>query len=69
MKVSLKALRVNAGLSQNDVAKEIKVTPRTIQNWENNVTFPTVTQLMKICTIYRCSINDVFLPDKLAKSE
>ena len=28
MKVSLKALRVNAGLSQNDVAKEIKVTPK-----------------------------------------
>lgn len=68
MKVSLKALRVNAGLSQKEAAKNIGITAKTIQNWESNETFPTAAQLVKICAIYNCSLNDIFLPDTLAKS-
>lgn len=68
MKVSLKALRVNADLSQKEAAKQIGTTARTIQNWEKYSTFPSASQLIKICTIYNCNLNDIFLPDKLAKS-
>lgn len=68
MKVSLKALRVNAELSQKEAAAKLGTTARTIQNWESNKTFPTAAQLVRISTIYNCTLNDIFLPDKLAKS-
>lgn len=69
MKISLKAMRVNAKLNQKEVAKAIGISPNTLVNWENSYTFPDVTQLSKLCFLYGCKMDDIFLPDKLAKSE
>ncbi len=69
MKVSLKALRVNAELTQKDAAAAIGVTERTLQNWETNLTYPKFSHLAKICEVYGCGLEDIFLPVKLAKSE
>ena len=68
MKISLKALRVNADLNQEAAASKLNITVKTLQNWESYVTFPTALQLMNICKIYGCEMTDIFLPDKLAKS-
>lgn len=69
MKVSLKALRVNAGLNQTEAGQALKVTKKTIQNWEAYATYPTANQLMAICRVYGCTLNDIFLPDESAESE
>lgn len=69
MKITLKALRVNSNLTQDDAAKKLGVTTRTIQNWENYDTFPTGRQLIEICSVYKCGLDDIFLPEALAKSE
>lgn len=69
LKVSLKALRVNANLNQKEVAKFIGVSPNTLVSWENNYTAPDALQLAKLCILYKCNMDDIFLPDKLAKSE
>ena len=69
MKISLKALRVNANMNQDVAAKKLNITKRTLQNWENYATFPSARQLLQICDVYRCDIGDIFLPDTLAKSE
>lgn len=69
MKVSLKALRVNADMTQDAAAKALEITTRTLQNWESYETFPTAQQLLKICNVYGCELGDIFLPDVLAKSE
>lgn len=66
MKIQLKALRVNKDLTQDEAANALNVTKRTIQNWEDYKTFPTGQQLMAICTLYGCELNDIFLPEKLA---
>lgn len=68
MKVSLKALRVNANLNQKQVSKIMEVSPSTLVSWENNYTAPDALQLSKLCSIYNCTMDDIFLPDKLAKS-
>ena len=68
MKVSLKALRVNANLNQESAAKKLGITKRTLQHWECGVTSPTAFQLNDLCRIYGCTLGDIFLPDKLAKS-
>jgi len=69
MKITLKALRVNRDLTQDEAAKILNVTAKTIQNWESYTTFPTGKQLIEICTAYGCELNDIFLPTALAKSE
>ncbi|MBE5886730.1 MAG: helix-turn-helix transcriptional regulator [Lachnospiraceae bacterium] len=68
MKVSLKALRVNANMNQKEVAKMMKISTNTLISWENNHTAPNALQMAKLCSIYKCSLDDIFLPDKLAKS-
>jgi transcriptional regulator with XRE-family HTH domain len=69
LKVSIKALRVNAELSQQEAADKIGVAPRTLQNWENGVTYPTAVQLVSICSVYNCTMADVSLPIVLTKSK
>lgn len=69
MKIQLKALRVNKDMTQQDAATALNVSVRTIQNWEDYTTFPTGPQLIAICSLYECGLNDIFLPEKLAKSE
>ncbi len=68
-KISLKALRVDMDMTQEDAAKELGITVRTLQNWESGETFPTVKQLMQLCEVYQCEVADVRLPVKLAESE
>lgn len=68
MKISLKALRVNADMNQETAAKKLNITVKTLQNWESYTTFPTALQLMNICNIYGCEMSDIFLPNTLAKS-
>lgn len=69
MKVSLRGLRADRRMTQAEVAEKIGVSKRTIMKWENNETSPTGIQLMKLCEIYDVELNDIFLPDKLAKRE
>lgn len=68
MKISLKALRVNADLNQETAANKLNITIKTLQNWESYTTFPTALQLVNICKLYGCEMTDIFLPDKQAKS-
>jgi DNA-binding XRE family transcriptional regulator len=52
VKLSLKALRVNANLTQKNAAKELGVSQKTLLNWENGVTYPNQQQIEKICKLY-----------------
>lgn len=63
-KMTLKALRVNSGLSQEIAAKNIGVSPSTLSSWENAKSFPNAIEIGKIEELYRTSYNDIiFLPD------
>lgn len=44
LKISLAAARVNAGLSQAEVADKLRVSNRTVISWEKYKTSPSVTQ-------------------------
>ena len=63
MRMSIKALRVNAGLTQTEFAKEVKVNVKTVQNWESGVSSPRADKMPEICRVLGCQINDIiFLP-------
>lgn len=52
MKLTLKAARVNAGLSRQQAGLRIGVGPSTLGNYERGESFPTVPILKKIEQIY-----------------
>lgn len=64
LQISLAAARVNAGKTQEDVAKEMKISKNTLVNWEKGVSEPTVTQGRELSRIYKIPLDNIFLPMK-----
>jgi transcriptional regulator with XRE-family HTH domain len=63
MGMTLKALRVNQGLTQREAADYIGVTMETLSRWERALTFPSVPQINKIEKLYKVKYSDIiFLP-------
>lgn len=64
MKVSLKAARVNAGLTQTEAAQSIGVTKLSVLKWENGRSKPRPDHLDSLLALYGVSRRDIFLPTK-----
>lgn len=47
MQITLRATRVNAGLTQEEVAKKLNINKQTIVNWKNNVSEPKISQAIQ----------------------
>lgn len=69
MQLTLKAWRINSGLTIGDVARKIGKTERTIQNWESGITIPDKSNLDVLAKLYHTDIDFIFLGDNLALSE
>jgi len=59
MTVTLRAARVNADLTQDDVATELKVDRATISRWEKGRGMPTLVQLKKMLKMYGLGFEDL----------
>lgn len=53
IQISLAAARVNAGLTQREVAKTLEVSQNTVVNWEKYLTEPTVGQARQLSELYK----------------
>ena len=63
LKITLAAARVNAGLTQKEVADMLDVSNKTVCNWENGKSYPSPKQIDMLCEIYGISYdNIIFLP-------
>ena len=51
-KISLKAARVNKGLTQKEAAERLGVGNKTLWMWENNVSIPKADKIDSICELY-----------------
>jgi len=52
MKLTLKAARVNKGLTQQDVAVKLKTDHTVISRWENGTNNPSPLSLKKLLDLY-----------------
>lgn len=64
IKISLAAARVNAGLTQGDVAKKLKVSNKTVGNWENGTTIPNSATIFALSNLYKIPEDNIFLNQK-----
>ena len=63
-RISLEAARVNAGLTQKELAEELGISNVTVVNWEKGVTEPTLSQLRKISQLSGIPMDFIYAPDK-----
>lgn len=68
LKITLKAARVNAGMTQCEAAEKAGVTVQTLCSWETGKTEPSPLNVLGLCTVYGVSVDNIFLPKKLAES-
>ena len=53
----IRELRKNAKLTQEDLAKALRVSPQAVSQWEHNVTVPSTDKLAKLATVLHTSVN------------
>lgn len=63
-KISLEAVRVNAGMTQKEWAKILGVSNTTVVNWEKGTTEPSLSILRKMSELSKIPMDFIFVPDK-----
>lgn len=59
MPITLKAARVNAGLTQKEASKLLGISPITLRNYEKNKTKPDIEIAEKIAKLYGTTIENI----------
>lgn len=62
IQITLAAARVNAGYTQEEVAKKMGVSKQTIINWEKGRIAPRIPQIDMLSRIYNMPQDYIFLP-------
>ena len=59
MQITLKAARINAGLTQQQVSQATGIDRGTLKRWERGDTFPKAAKLAKLCELYGLPVRSV----------
>ena len=59
MKLTLKALRVNAGFTIEKASKELGISTVTLRSYETNKTIPTVKMMNKKINLYNAKFSNI----------
>lgn len=58
-KTRLAWVRIEVGLTQNQVAEKIGASQRALSFWEAGKTFPPIQMYKKLAELYGCKIDDL----------
>lgn len=56
---NLKKIRIMKKLSQEDFAEKVNVSRQSVSKWETGDAYPTMNNLLELCKIFHCKINDL----------
>lgn len=59
MKITLKAARVNAGLTQEQVKEKTGISRSTLVGWESGKTRPRLGKLIEVCNLYGVQLTEI----------
>ncbi|MFG6326976.1 MAG: helix-turn-helix domain-containing protein [Lachnospiraceae bacterium] len=55
--INIKSLRKEKGLTQEQLAYELGVSPQAISRWENNITYPDISMLPMLADYFEVSLD------------
>lgn len=67
LKLSLRAARVNAGLTQQQVEQRAGFARSTLTRWESGKGFPRLDDLIALCELYGVRPEDIRRNDESGK--
>ncbi len=56
---NLKNLRKSKKLSQEQLAEKVNVSRQSVSKWENGEAYPEMNNILELCKIFKCHINDL----------
>ena len=56
---NLKKIRIYKKLSQEDLAEKLNISRQSISKWETGDAYPSMNNLLELCKIFHCKINDL----------
>ena len=63
-RLTLAGARVNAGYTQEEAAKKLEISSKSISNYENGKVIPKLAMLQALANLYGCDSEDFFIPCK-----
>ena len=67
--ITIKAARVDASLTQVQIAELLGVTPSAVSRWESGECDMSAKQFADFCILVNRSRDDIFLRNKLCKTQ
>jgi DNA-binding XRE family transcriptional regulator len=64
IQITLTAARVNAGMTQEQVAEIMHISKQTVVNWEKGRVSPGIPEMEMMARIYNMPLDCIFLPKK-----
>lgn len=68
IKISLKAARVNSGMTLTQASKKLGVSVSTLSRYECGKSYPTVNLLIMICDLYKIPYDNIIFGQGLTLS-
>ena len=59
LKESLKSLRQEKAVTQQQLAKKLNISLKTVSHWETGYTEPSISQLILLADFYGVSLDDL----------
>ena len=60
---NLKRVRKKKKISQEELADRLGVSRQSVSKWETGENYPSMTNIMCLCTIFKCNINELVHED------
>lgn len=60
---NLKAIRKQNKMSQEQLAEKVNVSRQSVSKWENGEAYPEMHNILQLCKIFNCKINDLVHTD------
>lgn len=67
LRITLASARINANLTQNEVADKLGVNQSTIVNWEKGRTYPNADMLYRLSALYDMPVENIALNSTICR--
>jgi len=60
---NLKIIRKSKKMSQEQLAEKVNVSRQSVSKWENGEAYPEMNNILQLCKIFNCKINELVHTD------